>query len=639
MFTIGLEFSFKKLNQFKRLFFTVGLFQVLVTVTITALLFYVFIDPHWPKALFTGFLVSLSSTAAILKLLHDGRDFQTSYGQYTVSVLLFQDLAVIPMLLVLPLLGAQSIQTDGSWLSFFQLIATGTALISGIFLASRFVIPWVLDRVVRTRSRELFFFCVLFICVGSAYVMHEIGLSVSLGALIAGMLVSESPYGKQATSDFAPLQDNFLGIFFVSIGMLIDFDFVLANIPSVLGFSVGLILLKAFIVFGVAWVFGAPRVVSIITAMLLSQVGEFSFLILEQGASLNLFSETYRQYFVAAAILSLSTTPFLYLLAPKIGAPLGISAWIPDRLLDLTANLRSDWLESDWKRKSKKRALQKDKESPKKAEEAPVKNPLNQGHVIIVGFGIAGQNIARSFRSFGIPYKIIEWNNSTVRRYEKHEPISFGDASRAEVLEQAGIDTAKLMVVAISGTPLTQAVLRTVKRLRPSLHVILRLQYLRELEGVQRRDEVEIVVGEFETTLEIIGRALNLFEVDSKEIYGLLKDTKAAMDPKKSKQNGLLLKKFEIPKQEIISHIHSLELDGESWARKQSLSDLKLRQSTGVSIVAVFREGMGVTYPRSDFELEVGDVIYILGSNEQAELATHYLNNKAQGSSEVSETS
>ncbi|MCB0394201.1 MAG: cation:proton antiporter, partial [Bdellovibrionales bacterium] len=428
MFTIGLEFSFRKLIKFQKSFLTYGLLQVSITLFLTAVIVHLVYDFSWHKSLFIGYLVSLSSTAIVLKLIHDNRHTTSPHGQTTLSILLFQDLAVIPMLLSLPFLAGIEGQMPGT--NGSTLILKILVLVGALVLFARYIIPFLLEKVAHTGSREVFFFCVLFICAGSAFAMHEFSLSYSLGAFIAGVIISESPYGKQATSEFLPLRDNFLGLFFVSIGMLLDLGFLMNNFGSVMLVALAVILVKFAVISSVVWFFGHSAPLAKMVALSLFQIGEFSFLLAEQGLRLNLMNRNESQHFIAAAVLSLGLTPFFYRMLPKMGFQTRMMGFLPNTIVNAARDLRSKW-------------------NPVRNQESNGKDL--SGHTIIIGFGVAGQNVARALKTLKVPYTIVEMNAKSVKDFGNREPIIFGDATQDESLESANIGSAKLGILTIPG--------------------------------------------------------------------------------------------------------------------------------------------------------------------------------------------
>ncbi|MCB0362040.1 MAG: cation:proton antiporter, partial [Bdellovibrionales bacterium] len=285
MFTIGLEFSIRRLLALRQSLLSLGAGQMGLTIGICLPLFHYIFEFSWSQSFFFASLISLSSTAVVFKLLKDGRDLESPFGQASLSILLFQDISVIPLLLLVPFIagGTNSSIEPFSLALLGRFLFKSIGLILFILVGTRLIVPYALERVARTRSSEVFFFAILFIGGGTALLINSIGLSLSLGAFFAGLMISSSPYGKQATAEFTPLRDNFLGLFFVAIGMLLSVQFLGTHILEILGLSISALLIKFFCIFIVLWITGHASTIALITAMMLFQVGEFSFILADQG--------------------------------------------------------------------------------------------------------------------------------------------------------------------------------------------------------------------------------------------------------------------------------------------------------------------------------------------------------------------
>ncbi len=604
MFTIGLEFSLKKLIQFRKVLLRFGMTQVVMTVFCIFFFLIIFFHHTWNKALFFGFLFSLSSTAVALKLLNENRDVETPYGQTSLGILLFQDIAVIPMMLIIPLLSNTSLNQEYHF-SLLSFLVKSLLIVSVVF-TGRFVVPWVLHKVVRTRSREVFFFCILFLFVASAYFMKQLGLSLSLGAFIAGMLIAESPYGKQAMSDFEPLRDNFLGIFFVAVGMMLDLSFLTQHFFIVLFLTLIILIMKAVIIFCMCWFFGHPGKISFVVAGILFQMGEFSLVLAQLGVEKNIITFEEKQYFLAISVISLMLTPFVYqLLRKKVFSDAYLSM-VPKPFANAADSLRKILLN----RNAKDSMIHNDTQ----------RLSLN-GHTIIIGFGLAGQNVARVLKELTLPYVIIEMNNDTVRKFQTDEPIFFGDASRADLLKTYKLENAKIVIVAVSGVKIIQNIIHTLYEVRPDIRILLRTHFIRDMSDITLNEHSDFIIGEYETTLELIARVLKEYGVHSKQIHDLVHSTRVSIDKHTHRLEPSFRRKIDLPKWEVYANIRPLVIQQNDTSIGKSLKELEIRQLSGSLVVSLFREGLGTTYPDSDFVFESGDVVYLLGNNEQLILA------------------
>lgn len=632
MFTIGLEFSFKRLIKLRREFVRLGFLQVGLTTIIVALVLNQFMGFSWARGVFGGFLVALSSTALVMKLLQDSRELETPYGMSSLSILLFQDIAVIPMMLVLPLLavshGEAPPVSSASWISVGSLrtILMIVGFMGAIWATTRYVVPHLLERIVATRSREIFFFFVLFFCLGVAYVFQWGGLSLSLGAFAAGLIVSESPYGRQVTSDILPLRDNFLGIFFASVGMLLDLSFVIDHWAMVLllgtlGFSI-----KVAVVSVVGRLYRLPWSLATIMGLILCQVGEFSFILASRGQDLGLLEKQDYQFFLSITVLSMAATPFLFRLAPLIIKSSGPISWkmlsgsrAGDRVRQAVAESQGD----DTK-------PQRSGHSPM-SQGAPSKSDA-PGQALIIGFGISGENVAAAFESLKIPFRVIELNHETFKKARRRGvDIHYGDATRPDVLEHNGLGSARLVVVTVSGSKVLPLILAAIRHHRPDVQVIIRAQYVRDVEALAKEPQTEIVVGEIETSIEILARALTVYGVNSQDIRRYMEETRAALHNLTQIKATLQNSAISLPSWEALGMIKPLRIDQDFAAVDRVLGDLDVRRKTGATVVAVFRDGLGSTVPDPEFSFKAGDVVQLVGSPEAQEQAEALFRTGASG--------
>lgn len=602
MFTIGLEFSFKKLIRIRVELMSLGVVQTGVTIMLVALLTHYLLAFGLPKAIFCGFLVSLSSTALVMKLLQDARETETPYGKNAISILLAQDLAVIPMVVALPVLatGSSLMPTiDPNFL--LKTVAVIAGVLVSLFVVSRYIIPFLFEKVVGTRSNELFIYFVLFLSIGICYLFHIGGLSVSLGAFAAGMLLSESPYGKQVTADIVPLRDNFLGIFFATVGMMLDLTFLVEHFLAIGGIIVAILVVKALVVF-VACIFNrAPFSIAAFVAMMLTQIGEFSFIIASTGLDLGLFTREENQYFLSASVITMAMTPFLFKMAPKVAQAKIPAQW---KLISRSAEART---------------------VKANAKAAANKTEKMSGHTIIVGYGIAGQNLAGALESLEVPFSIIEMNYESVKNQKlKGVPIVAGDAAKLDVLEHAGIEHAKLVVIAISGQFIAN-IIRTIRQIRPDVQIIVRAQYVREVEKIDSEHQTEVVVAEIETSIELLARSLRVYGVDPDDIRGYMQKAREQLTNFAAISSNLSASTINLPSWEALASIKPTRLKKNCYAVGKSLLELDFRNVSGCSVVSVYRDGIGSAVPDASFIFSSGDIIHLVGSEKSLQQAIQFV--------------
>ena len=396
LFTIGLEFSLRRIIEMKRLVLVGGGSQVALTVILVTGIAY-YLNRPIGQAIFFSFLFALSSTAIVLKSYVERAEIDSPHGRAGVGILLFQDLSIVLMMLLIPILGGQ----EGSSSTRIALtLGAALAAIAAIILAARFVVPYLLYHIVKLRSPEVFIIFVVLMSLGTAWLTSQFGLSLALGAFIAGMVLSESEYSHQIVADILPFRDVFNSVFFISIGMLLSLSALAADFLTVLAWVSALITGKAILVLAVVRLLGYSLRVAAVTGLGLAQIGEFSFILAKAGLAQGLLSDIDYQRFLAASILSMIATPFLIKAAPRIGYALQ-SVWSPGSLLEPTVTGFNP------------------------------EEPDLRGHVIIVGYGLNGRNLARVLRRVKITYLVLELNAETVSEANTQgERIIYGDATR-----------------------------------------------------------------------------------------------------------------------------------------------------------------------------------------------------------------
>ena len=603
MFTIGLEFSIAKLKDLQRQFLRLGLPQVLLTIALVIGLGYLLTSIGGPRLIVWGFLISLSSTALVLKLLHDYRDFAAPHGQNSLGVLLFQDIAVIPMMLIMPLLVASHEPANIDWQE--SLLWFGKLLGSVIFLWSvhKFALPFILERVLKTRSHELFFFTIIFACLGIAYLFHVIGLSMSLGAFVAGVIISESAFAHHTMSIFGSVRDTLLGIFFAAIGMLLDISFIGSHIVTVLAIGFCLFLLKFSLVFFLCRINRIPNATSIQTALTICQVGEFSFLLASRGVELGILSEIDNQYFLSISVLSMIGTPFLYLLAPKI------------------AHFRPSLQWRSLAMHPEKEKLIEQINAASEVQRQPVKeNTVEKprGHTIVIGYGIAGKNIVESLRFLELPFQIVEMNYELVKKQRQLGLYTtFGDATKHEVLRHAGLETAKMVVIAVSSSQAIPHIIKAIRSVRSEIPILVRVHFVQDMKSIDLDPHMEAVVSEIETATELTAKVLKNYGVDASTIFDFTVRAKQDLTTVASLSSRQRYQIMSLPSWDALASIRPFVIESTHWACGKKLSELSIPKLAGISVVSVYRHGVGTTVPDGDYRLEAKDVMHLIGPPER----------------------
>ncbi len=484
LFTIGLEFSLKQLIALKRIALLGGALQVVLTVIATAgVCIYLKIPAN--IAVFVGMLVSLSSTAIVLKILAERNEIDTPHGRATTGILIFQDIAVIPMMLLAPMLVET---TDSSFLPVLFTLGKVVVSVVVLFALARVVVPQLLRLVAQTGSNELFLLTTVLICMGVAFATNRAGLSLALGAFLAGMVVSESGYGYQALGNITPFKDVFTGFFFISVGMMIVPSTFITMPLQIFAGALAVIVIKSVVTGGIVSVLGYPLRTATLTGISLAQVGEFSFVLAGVGTSMGLFGNTENMIFVAVSVLTMAAGPYLIKAGPKIASVLdGLP--LPGILIR-GYNKPSDM----------------GKHEPK-------------DHIIIVGYGVVGRNLARVAKRLDIDYVIIEMNPVTVEQEKANgEHIIYGDASRDTIMEHAYVKSARLVVITIPSSTITKRIVELARREAPTVAIIARTRYVAELEPLRELGANDVVVEEFEAAVGVVDRAMKRYYVSAEDL-------------------------------------------------------------------------------------------------------------------------
>jgi monovalent cation:H+ antiporter-2, CPA2 family len=588
LFTVGIEFSLKQLARIRNFLLIGGGLQVLLTIATVYVVSRV-VGEGTKVALFIGMLVALSSTAIVLRLLADRGELDGPAGQAVLGILIFQDLCVVPMVLFTPFLTGVGAGAGDA----VAVVIKALLFIGGAVVAARWVVPRFLHYVVATRRREVFLLAIILLCLGTAWASARVGLSLALGAFIAGLVISESEYSHQALGEILPLREVFNSLFFISIGMLFDVRTVIGAPFTVFGAILVVIVVKTLITTGASIALGQSLRIAIVAGLALAQIGEFSFVLSKVGLSAGLLDVAHYQLFLAVAVGTMTITPVLLAVAPRLAAALeGVA---PARFASGRA--------------------------------APLAvhagEPLVD-HVVIVGYGVNGRNLARVLGRCGIPFIVIELNPQVVRtERERGRSIIYGDASRPEVLEHAGVRSARVVVIAISDAAGTRGTVDVARRLNPHVHLIVRSRYVHEMDPLFTLGTDEVIPEEFETSIEIFSRVLHRYLVPRDEIerqirdirrsgYEMFRTISAAHGPALGLQRFLTGLAFEVYRVEEGSSVlgHEVARSG-------------VRDTSGASILAIHRaDGTMVFNPSPDTPIEAEDLCLLLGTHEQISAAS-----------------
>ncbi|MCO5252018.1 MAG: cation:proton antiporter [Candidatus Kapabacteria bacterium] len=581
LFSIGIDFSLSKLLNLKRIILLGGSLQVFSTIAVIALISYG-IGFEVNVAIFLGFLVALSSTAIILKLLISNGALDTPQGKISLGILIFQDIIILPMFLVTPLLAGMS---ENIVLSVVLLIAKIVGILAFLYISIQFVMPKLIFAVAKTRIKELFFFIIILIALVVVWLSSVLGISLALGAFLAGLIISESDYSHEALSFVEPMRDVFGSIFFISIGMLFDVSLVFENWEFVLLATLIVLIVKFFSLSLAVLVLGYPVRIIMLVGLMLAQIGEFSFVLSKIGLDSGIISFDIYSKVIAVAVISMLFTPLYFEFAPKIASAIGKL-----KIFEKYNN-----------------RAQTEGEQPKKLS----------NHMIIVGFGLNGRNLTKAASIAGLEYIVLEMNPITVKNEKENgEPIHYGDASNEAILEFASVKKAKILVIAISDPTSTRAIIAQAKNINPDLYIIARTRFVQEVQALYTLGADEVIPEEFETSIEIFTRVLTRYLIPRQEIERLVNDIRSdGYDMLRSISRRASYTDIA----EHIPHfdVCSIRITDKHHFIGKSLNELKIRNRYELTVLAVKRGSEYIANPQADEVIAKDDILITWGERKQ----------------------
>lgn len=584
LFVIGMELSIKHLISIKNTVFIGGALQVGLTICVSGL-FYYFVGNPWQESLFVGFLFSLSSTAIVLKVLQDRNEITSPHGRNALAILIFQDIIVVPMMLFTPIIAGQ---TDNVMESILMLLLKTAIVIVITIVSARYLVPRLMHVIARTGSKELFLITTITICFAVAFLTSQAGLSLALGAFLAGLIISESEYSHQATSIILPFRELFTSFFFISVGMLLNLLFFWEHFVTILLIVLAVFLVKSIIAALAVAVLKYPPRTFLLTGLALFQVGEFAFILSKVGIENGLLDSGTNQYFLAVSIVSMLLTPFVIIFSENIA--FGMMRFKPIQNME-------------------KKVVASDQLSDLSNTE-----PLNN-HLVIIGYGINGSNLAKAASFSNIPHAIVEFNAEVVRNKRKEGvPIIFGDAAEDHILNLVNLAKARVVVVAVSDALATRDIIRNIRSISQSVHLIVRTRYVKEIPELIALGADDVIPEEFETSIEIFSRTLHNFLVPEDDIEYFMEMTR-------SDNYGMFKNKKSIPRTfrptsypDFNISCLKVKTDNGSIIGK-TLAELDIRNRFGVNVLGIMRAEQMVSNVGPSEKLLKHDILYIMGNN------------------------
>ncbi|MBK6535645.1 MAG: cation:proton antiporter [Deltaproteobacteria bacterium] len=582
LFTIGLEFSLERLRHIFRQAAVGGALQVGLTTVVTTAIAVALGEPIG-HGIFYGFVFALSSTAIVLRALGERRELDAPHGRFIVGTLIFQDLLVVPMVLVVPLLSG-SAPAGQAAVGIALAMLKAVVVVVGTVGLSRFVVPRVLAWVDASRSREVFLMAILALCIGTAWLTSLAGLSLALGAFLGGMVVADTEYGHRAMGDILPLRDAFVSIFFVSLGMLFDVRVVAAQ-PGFVGLLVlGFLVGKGLLATLAAMAMRFPARVAWLAGVGLAQFGEFGFVLTRLAQSRGIVEEREVGPLLAAGIVSMFVAPLLVRIAPHITAGERLLAPL-ERLIGVRS-----------------------------IDEADEGHATLENHVVVVGYGLAGRFAAKALMASETPLVVLELNAEIVRRGRAQGiPIYYADATSVEALGHAHLAEARLLVLLMNDPQAALRVVDTARRVAPRVPILMRTRHLTERDRLLGMGASDVVAEEVEGAIEVIARMLRSLELPRNVIDERIEAVRAETQSTERRQTVPRAMLRDVRGLDELKIESAIIREGSPAAGRSAVS-LRLRSVTGALVVGVRRGEQLMERPDPNVPFEPGDVVYFVGT-------------------------
>lgn len=576
LFTIGMELSGEALRRLRRPVFLGGSLQIGLTVAAVCAVSMLLEGITWQRGVFWGCLVALSSSAIVLRILQQKGQDATPTGRLSLAILVFQDIMVAPMLLCVPLLaGTLDLTFEKAAFSVLWVVL----VLGGVLLFAHFGLNRLMEAVMRTRTREVLLLTTLGLCLGMALLTSALGLSLSLGAFLAGLLLARSPYSMSVISGILPYRDVFMSLFFISVGMMLNVGYFGSHFLAIICGTAIFLLLKTLLTLPAVLVQGYPLRAAITTSMYLAQVGEFSFVLAAQGLAAGLFDMDAYQNFLAVSVLTMMLTPGMIAGAPRV------ATFICGKRV-----------------------------SPKEQKKGESRL---EDHLVVIGFGISGKHLAHVARESGIPYTILEMNPETVTRYRGKEPISQGDATQPVVLEHLGVDRARVLAIVISDPAAVRNAVIEARKINPNLYIVARTRFVTEIGVLRRLGADDVISEEFESSIEVFSHVLAQYLVPRQDIEAFASHLRLANYRMIRRMSSAVDSLGEVAGRLPDMGVQAMRLNAGSPLAGRDLAHSGIRPQYGLTVVGVMRGDEIIAPPGPDFTLQGDDVVYLFGKKEK----------------------
>ena len=593
LFTIGLEFSLSHLLRIRKIVFLGGFLQVLITAGAFLMISH-FYGMSWTSALLMGFLAALSSSALVLKLLQERSELTSNYGRTILGILIFQDLLLVPLLLLTHLLADTSVNFPRELL----MMAGKVIIIAGfVYAGNRWLLPRLLSLVAMTKNQELFMMSIFLICLAIALLTSKLGMSLALGAFLAGLMISESEYSYSVFGNFQPVKDIFASFFFVSIGMLLDISFVIENYQLVLLTVSLVIILKTIIAGGTGFILGHTFHGTVLIGLALSQVGEFSFILAKVGYDNSILSDNFYHLFLAVAVITISVTPFLFYISPQLVKIL-LKLPLPEFLIKGLFPLKE------------------------------IEIPELRNHLVIIGKDAIATKLSMMAKLNNLQHVSIVFDPSLAReKMNNRDIVVYGDAVNEPILKKARVDTADIVVISVGSIVPSLAIIEKVRQLNKNAYILVRSALIKNVEPLYKLGADQVLPEKLEIAINMFNRILLRRLIPQKEVNRI-------MTRIRNMSLGSFMEKDMLNKPSIFDefsniNITAVTVESGSQAEGRSLIDLELRKKAGVTLLAIRRGNQVIEHPSPQVSLLTDDIAYLLGDPEQINFASELLHSKS----------
>jgi len=593
LFTIGMEFSLKHLLRIRRIVFVGGFIQVFITAAIF-LGVSRFYEMNLQSGIFIGFLVALSSSALVLKILQERSELTSNYGRTVLGILIFQDLLLVPLLLFTNLLSDSSVDISRE----IVILGIKVILIIGmVYAGNKWLLPKLLHLIALTKNQELFIMSIFLICFAIAMLTARLGMSLAFGAFLAGLMISESEYSHNAFGNFQSVKDVFTSFFFVSIGMLLDLSFVIDNWQLVLLSIILVLVIKTIIAGGTGFILGHTFQGTVLIGLALSQVGEFSFILAKIGLENSILSEFNYDLFLAVAVITMAVTPFVF----------SISRPLSERLLKLPLPVKLV-------------------EGLFPLQEIPL--PDYRNHLVIIGKDASALKLSSMARQNGIEHISIIFDPEIAReKMLKGDLVVYGDAVNEPILRKAHTDTADTVVVSVGSIIPAMAIIEHIRNINKNAYIVVRAKLIRSVAQLYKAGADQVLPEKLEIAIDLLNRVLLRKLLPQKEINRILTHIR-------STNLGEFVEKDTVNQPSVLDelpafNIMAVGVEKGAPSDGKSLKEMDLRKKTGVTLLAIKRNSSIIEHPGPSTILNAGDITYLLGTPEQINFASEIMMRKS----------